>query len=402
MAAAALPLLRAHQLHQIAELELGSQIHACRRAPRRANGRWIRRDRPLRQRRQSDRDAELPALQPHARLPREAANGIHEIAGGLDSGGSISDRIATIVPPPTSSLQHAVDAALVAEHAGDEVRHEEVADEERHLLEHDVADAVDARDVERQRDQDRDREQRDRRLERRSCASARRDPRPAPRSSSPSTTAITTRYGSSSIGNPPPTVYRRIGMKRMISRMKPSIVCQASSVRWKVISSSGADEQGEHRHRLTAVDRHAEGRDDGQADGDPERLLPTSGRCAGERGPAPGGGAGRAHCSVRRPEVPRRRAGAPEPGGGVADQSVGGRRRAAAPADRHVGGESGRRWPLPLPLPSAEPRIDDALDRLLLVAIAQGREQVREADRAEDAEDQHQDRRRARRARTIR
>ena len=68
-AAAALPLLRAHQLHQIAELELGSQIHACRRAPRRADGRWIRRDRPLRQRRQSDRDAELPALPAHARLP---------------------------------------------------------------------------------------------------------------------------------------------------------------------------------------------------------------------------------------------------------------------------------------------------------------------------------------------
>ena len=70
VAAAALPLLRAHQLHQIAELELGSQIHACRRAPRRTDGRWLRRARPLRQRRQSHRDAELPALPAHARLPR--------------------------------------------------------------------------------------------------------------------------------------------------------------------------------------------------------------------------------------------------------------------------------------------------------------------------------------------
>ena len=47
---------------------LGSQIHACGQAPRRADGRWIRRNRPLRQRRQTDRDAELPALPAHARL----------------------------------------------------------------------------------------------------------------------------------------------------------------------------------------------------------------------------------------------------------------------------------------------------------------------------------------------
>ena len=59
--------------YRSAKLELGSEIHAWRRAPRRAHGRWFRRDSPVCQRRLSDRDAELPALRAHVRLSGRAS-----------------------------------------------------------------------------------------------------------------------------------------------------------------------------------------------------------------------------------------------------------------------------------------------------------------------------------------
>ena len=108
VAAAALPLLCAHQRHQVAELELGSPIHG--RPMRAATRAWA---------------AEAPgsyrspttAIRSRCRtsciscrrtaIPDERANGIHQIAGGLNSG-DLSIRSAgqpRVHPPPPIPVQ---------------------------------------------------------------------------------------------------------------------------------------------------------------------------------------------------------------------------------------------------------------------------------------------------------
>ena len=60
---------------------------------------------------------------------------------------SNSDARASSVPPAVSEPEHPVQLRAALENAGHEVGDEEEGEEEGHLLEHQVAEAADARDV---------------------------------------------------------------------------------------------------------------------------------------------------------------------------------------------------------------------------------------------------------------